>query len=56
MERDLEEEKLSPARAKAKAEHERLLRDDPAYRKNWEEVTRIWTTLLADVPPIPDNT
>jgi hypothetical protein len=35
-------------REMARLEHERLLRDDPVYRAQWEKVTSIWFTVLAD--------
>ena len=32
---------------RAKREHERLMREDPAYRARYEEVERIWNALGA---------
>lgn len=37
---------------KARKEHERLLREDPQYRKSWEEISALLRTVLceADIP------
>ena len=34
--------------AEAKAEHERLMRDDPKYRAEYDEVSRIWDAVFRD--------
>lgn len=47
-ERDASTAASDTIRRKAREHHEKLLRDDPGYRKQWEEVTTLFRTVWSD--------
>lgn len=54
MSRRLTKQKNESARERAKTLHEQMLRDNPDYRRQWEEVSALFKTILADAD-LPDD-
>lgn len=50
----LTKQKNESARDRARLLHEQMLRENPEYRKEWEKVTAMFRTILADAD-IPDD-